>query len=74
MEAVNNELTQYILYHEAVRELLDTTDPLTALAWISAIDVAVRDFCRSAEQYAAIDAELQQLADSESESTLEEDW
>lgn len=74
MEAVNNELTQYIIDHEAVRELLLGADPLTALAWISAIDVAVRDFCRSAEQYAAADAELQQLADSESESTLEEDW
>lgn len=73
MEIVHNELTQYIISHEAVRELLIGTDPMTALAWISAVDVAVRDFCRSVEQHAA-DDELQQLADKESESTLEEDW
>lgn len=45
MEAVNNELTQYIVNHPGVLTALDSMDLADGMALLGAVDVAVREFC-----------------------------
>lgn len=45
MEAVNNSLTQYVFTHPGVLAALHNMDLADGMALLSAIDVAIREFC-----------------------------
>ena len=50
MEAVNNELTQYITNHPGVIAALSSMDLADGMALLGAVDVAIREFCDAREQ------------------------
>lgn len=50
MEAVNNELSQYIFNHPDVLTVLTSMDLATGMALLSAVDVAIREFCNDPDQ------------------------
>lgn len=56
MEAVNNELTQYIVNHPDVLAVLHNMDLAEGLALLGAVDVAIREFCDAQEQAQKSDA------------------
>lgn len=45
MEAVNNELSQYVLNHPDVLAALNNMDLADGMALLGAVDVAIREFC-----------------------------
>lgn len=56
MEAVNNELTQYIFNHPDVLAVLYNMDLADGMALLGAVDVAIREFCDAREQTQKSDA------------------
>lgn len=50
MEAVNNELSQYIVNHPTVVAALSSMDPADGMVLLGAVDVAIREFCDAREQ------------------------
>lgn len=50
MEAVNNELIQYVFTHPGVLAALNSMDLADGMALLGAVDVAIREFCDAREQ------------------------
>lgn len=50
MEAVNNELSQYVLNHPGVLNALNNMDLADGMSLLSAVDVAIREFCNDPGQ------------------------
>lgn len=57
MEAVNNEMTQYIVNHPDVVAALNSMDLADGMALLGAVDVAIREFC-DAREHAQKSAEV----------------
>lgn len=56
MEAVNNELTQYIINHPGVLAALDSMDLADGMALLGAVDVAIREFYNDRDHAQKFDA------------------